>query len=116
MKKLGVHVETNKKVEKQTADSLVINGRPLKTHTVIWTSGVTNASFFKENQAHFTINERGKIVVDEYMQALPHVYVIGDSAATPYAGLAQTALHDALYVTKRIKGSQKNTGLSHPHA
>jgi len=44
------------------------------------------------------------VIVDEYMLALPHVYVIGDNAATPYAGLAQTALHDAIFVAKHIKG------------
>jgi NADH dehydrogenase len=107
LRKLGVHVETNKKVERQTADSLVVNGRALKTQTVIWTSGVTNAPFYSANAASFQLNERGKVKVNEYLQAADHVYVIGDGADTKYAGLAQTALHDALFVVKHLEGSTK---------
>jgi NADH dehydrogenase len=107
LRKLAVHVETNKKVERQTADSLVVNGRALKTQTVIWTSGVTNAPFYSANAASFQLNERGKVKVNEYLQAADHVYVIGDGADTKYAGLAQTALHDALFVVKHLEGSTK---------
>ena len=107
LKELGVHVEVNKKVERQTADALIVNGRPLPTQTVIWTSGVANAPFFSRNAKHFQLNERGKVVVDDFLRASEHVYVIGDNAATPYAGLAQTALHDAIFVAKHLKGSQK---------
>lgn len=104
LKSLGVHVQLNCKVERQTADSLIVNGKPLMTQTVIWTSGVANAPFFAANKDTFTLNERGKVVVDEYMQAAKGLYVIGDNAATPFAGLAQTALHDAIYVAKHIQG------------
>lgn len=105
--KLGIHVEVSKKVEKQTARELIVNGRPLHTQTVIWTSGVMNAPFYKENEEHFDLNDKGKVKVDEFMRARAHVYVIGDNANTPYAGLAQTALHDALFVAKHLGGSKK---------
>ncbi len=105
--KLGVHVETNKKVEKQTAEELIVNGKALKTQTVIWTSGVTNAPFFKQNESQFDLNDRGKVKVDEFMRSSAHVYVIGDNASTPYAGLAQTALHDAIFVSHHLKGAKK---------
>ena len=107
LKKLGVHVETNKRVEKQTAEALIVNGRPLSTQTVIWTSGVANAPFYASNATHFDLNDRGKVKVDEFMRARAHVYVIGDNASTPYAGLAQTALHDAIFVAKHLGGSKK---------
>jgi NADH dehydrogenase len=112
--KLGVHVEVNKKVERQTAGELYVNGRPLQTHTVIWTSGVANAPFYKENEAQFELNERGKVKVDEFMRSSAHVYVIGDNADTPYAGLAQTALHDALFVAKHLKGSKSTYRPKYP--
>jgi NADH dehydrogenase len=105
LKKLGVHVETNKKVEKETADELIVNGRPIKTQTVIWTSGVMNVPFYKQNETQFVLNERGKVTVDEFMRSSEHVYVIGDNAGTPYAGLAQTALHDAIFVAGHIMGA-----------
>lgn len=99
LKKLGVRVETNKKVESETADTLTVSGRPIKSTTVIWTSGVANHPFYKANSSHFSFAKNGKIVVDEYMQARKHVYVIGDNAVTPFSGLAQTALHDALFIS-----------------
>lgn len=107
LEKLGVHVETSKKVERQTADALIVNGRPIKTQTVIWTSGVMNVPFYKQNEAHFELNDRGKVKVDEFMRAGAHIYVIGDNSNTPYAGLAQTALHDAIFVAKHIMGAKK---------
>lgn len=107
LRSLGVHVEVNKKVERQTAEALIVNGRPLTTQTVIWTSGVANAPFFKANENQFELNERGKVKVDKYMRSSKHVYVIGDNADTPYAGLAQTALHDAIFVSKHLRGNTK---------
>lgn len=102
LKRLGVHVELNKKVEAATADTLVVSGRPIKSHTVIWTSGVANNPFFKANESQFTLAPNGRVVVDKHMRVDPHVYVIGDNAITPFGGLAQTALHDAIYVSKQI--------------
>lgn len=102
LKSLGVHVETNKKVEAETADSLIVSGRPIKSHTVIWTSGVTNNPFFKNNASQFELSPNGKVVVDAHMRADKHVYVIGDNAFTQYSGLAQTALHDGIFVAKHI--------------
>ena len=107
LKSIGLNVQLNMKVERQTADSLIVNGKPLSTQTVIWTSGVTNPDFYKQNQQHFTFNERGKVLVDEFMLTASGIYVIGDNAATPYAGLAQTALHDALFVAGHIAGKKK---------
>jgi NADH dehydrogenase FAD-containing subunit len=45
------------------------------------------------------------------MQASENVYVIGDNAATPYTGLAQTALHDALFIASNLERKQKNKPL-----
>lgn len=102
LKKLGVKVETNKKVEAETADSLIVSGRPIKSHTVVWTSGVANNPFFKENADQFELSPNGKVVVDTHMRADRRVYVIGDNAFTQYSGLAQTALHDGAFVAKHI--------------
>lgn len=107
LKKLGVHVELNKKVEAATADSLIVNGRPIKSHTVIWTSGVANNPFFKANESQFKLAPNGRVLVDTHMRADKHIYVIGDNAVTPFGGLAQTALHDAIYVAKQILGKSR---------
>ncbi len=102
LKKLGVNVQTGQAVEQATADSIIVGGKPLTTHTVIWTSGVTNHSFFKENKL-FTLAKNGRVQVDEYLRASQDVYVIGDNADTPFTGLAQTALHDAIFVAGNLK-------------
>jgi NADH dehydrogenase len=100
LKKLGVNVQTGKAVESATADSIMVGGKPIKTRTVIWTAGVMNHPFYKEN--NFELLPNGRVKVDEYMQAAPDVYVIGDNAGTQYTGLAQTALHDAQFVAKNF--------------
>ncbi|OJU96941.1 hypothetical protein BGO18_02040 [Candidatus Saccharibacteria bacterium 47-87] len=102
LKKLGVHVETNKKVEEATADSLIVNGRAIQSHTVVWTSGVANSPFFKANESQFTLAPNGRVVVDGHLRVDPHVYVIGDNAITAFGGLAQTAVRDGQYVAKQI--------------
>lgn len=101
LKRLGVHIYTNQKVEAETADSLVVNNKPIKSHTVVWTAGVTNNPFLKDNQ--FMFSSHGRVRVNEYMQAEPNIYVLGDNAETPYSGMAQTALYDALFVANNIK-------------
>ncbi len=107
LKKLGVKVQTGKMVEAATADDLVVSGKHISSHTVIWTSGVANNPFFTDNKQHFNLAKSNKVEVDEYMKAGKDLYVIGDNANTPFSGLAQTALHDALFVTDNLKRQHK---------
>ena len=99
---LGVQVMTNEKVEWQDDDEVFVSGRSIPTHTVVWTSGVSNNPFFEQHNHLFTLAPNKKVVVNEHMMVNAHTYVIGDNAMTTYSGLAQTALHDALYVVKDI--------------
>lgn len=106
LRRIGVEVELNKKVEKASADGIVINGKPLSSHTVIWTSGVANSPFFINNSDHFEFAKNGKIVVDPYLRTKDGIYVIGDNAFTPFSGLAQTAIHDAKFISKNFQRSR----------
>jgi NADH dehydrogenase FAD-containing subunit len=81
----------------------MVSGQPISSHTVIWTSGVANHPFYKKHEQYFEFAKNGRVIVDEYMRVREHLYVIGDNAATPYTGLAQTALHDALFVAGNLK-------------
>jgi NADH:ubiquinone reductase (H+-translocating) len=101
--KIGVTVMTNKKVEAASADDITIEGQKLETETIIWTSGVTNNPFFKQHEQIFRLAKNGKVQVDENLRGAPYAYVIGDNADTPFTGLAQTALHDAIYIAKHLK-------------
>lgn len=107
LERLGVNVQTGKAVELATAEHIMVNGKPIKSQTVIWTSGVANHPFYKNNASHFTFAKNGRIEVDAYLQATEGVYVIGDNAATPYTGLAQTALHDALFIAHNLNRSMQ---------
>jgi len=107
LNKLGVHVELNKKVEEQTVDSLIVSGKPIKSHTVIWTSGVANNPFFTNNADQFKFSPNHKVIVDSYLRESEHVYVIGDNAFTPFSGLAQTALRDGIYVAEHLNKNSK---------
>lgn len=111
LKQLGVHVLTDKKVEEQTADTLLVSGRPIRSATVIWTSGVATSPFYQANETQFVFSSNRKIVVDEYMRAAKDVYVIGDNAFTPWSGLAQTAISDAKFVARNLKRQQQGKSL-----
>jgi NADH:ubiquinone reductase (H+-translocating) len=112
LQKLGVKVRLNSKVEFETDTSLVVDGRSIPTKTVVWTAGVSNNPFFAKRANLFTLNNRGKVIVNDHLQVDKHLYVIGDNAVTPFSGLGLTAVHNATYVgndiTKKISG-HKNT-------
>jgi NADH dehydrogenase len=99
--KLGVKLYLGSIVQGETADELTVSGKPIRSHTVVWTAGVTNHPFFNEN--HFVNMGRGKVAVDTYLQAEDSIFVIGDNANTPFSGLAQTALIDGVFVAKNLK-------------
>ena len=101
LKRLGVRLYLGQAVQGETADELTVNGKPIRSHTVIWTAGVTNHPFFKDN--NFVLTNRGKVATDIYLQAEDGIYVIGDNANTPYSGLAQTALHDGDFVAQNLR-------------
>ena len=105
LRKLGVKLYLNQTVQAETADGLMVSGHSIDSHTVVWTAGVTNHPFFGANK--FSLNDRGKVVVDKYLQAEPDIYVIGDNADTPYSGMAQTALHDAKFLAGNLAGQAK---------
>jgi len=100
LKKLGIKIYTNAIVQGESSDELMVNNKPIRTHTVVWTAGIANNPFFKNNG--FVLMKNGLVAVDAYLQSEPNIYVIGDNANTPFSGMAQTALRDADFVSKNI--------------
>ncbi len=105
LRKLGIRLYLKQAVQAETADALMVSGKPIRSHTVIWTAGVTNHPFFKDNG--FPLTDRGKVIVDEYLQASPDIYVLGDNANTTYSGMAQTAVYDGLFVSNNLKREER---------
>ncbi len=101
---LGVKVLVNHKVEALTDDYIMIEGKKVPTHTAVWTSGVANHPFFGQHPDIFTLLDRGPrpVIVDDHMQAYKDIYVLGDNAAVPNAGVAWTAVRSARFVADHL--------------
>lgn len=100
LRRQGVKLYLKTAVKSQTADELFIGDKPIRSHTVVWTAGISNNPFFTEQ--NFQLAPNRKVRVDQFLQAEPGVYVIGDNADTPYSGMAQTALHDGITVARNL--------------
>ncbi len=113
LRKKGVKLYLKSAVQGQTADELLVNGKPIRSHTVIWTAGMANHPFFAEN--NFQLSKNGKVRVDQYMQAEPSIFVIGDNADTPYSGMAQTALYDGEYAAQALESIIRDKKAPEPY-
>ncbi|HKX24297.1 MAG TPA: FAD-dependent oxidoreductase [Candidatus Saccharimonadales bacterium] len=104
LRRQGIKLYLGQTVKAQTADELIVNDKPIKSHTVVWTAGMASNQFLAANG--FAL-ERGRIQVDEFLRAkgepAENIYVIGDNAITEYSGMAQTALHDAVFLAENLK-------------
>jgi NADH:ubiquinone reductase (H+-translocating) len=105
LRRKGVKLYTDSAVQGVAADQLIVGGSPIKSHTVVWTAGITNHPFFKNNG--FMLTTHGKVATNLYLEADDNVFVVGDNANTPYSGMAQTAMHDGEYVADVIKRRAK---------
>lgn len=100
LRRQKIRLYLGKQVSGQTADTLEVGGKPIRSHTVVWTAGMTNNVFFT-NQG-FQLAANHKVRVDDYLQAEPGIYVIGDNADTAYSGMAQTAIYDGSFVARNL--------------
>jgi NADH dehydrogenase FAD-containing subunit len=59
LRRKGVKLFTDSAVQGVAADQLIVSGNPMKSHTVVWTAGITNHAFFSNNG--FMLTPRGKV-------------------------------------------------------
>jgi NADH dehydrogenase len=110
LEKLGVNVMTAATVEGETAKELKLKGSSVPTESVVWTAGVSNHPFFAAHSELFQLNPKGgRVMVDEHLEAVKNIYVLGDNASTLYGGLAQTAVSDANFVARDLVLRLDNT-------
>lgn len=102
LKVMGIKVLTNHKVEALDEDSIVIDGTTYPTRTAVWTSGVANNPFFAAQGDIFNLAPNGRVNVNEYLEAIPHVYVLGDNNTVKNSGVAWPAMHQATFVAKHL--------------
>lgn len=111
LRMLGVNVFANRSLQgREDADSLLFDDMEMSSQTVIWTAGTEVNHFYNKLPANTQRDTVGRIKVTEQLELYPNsnIFIVGDAAATPFAGLAQTALFDGSFVSKvisaRIKG------------
>ncbi len=102
LKRQGVKVLVNHKVQKLDENTITVEGKEYATTTAIWTSGVANNPFFVTHHDEFTLAPNGRVNVNPYLEAIPHVYVIGDNNTVKYSGRAMPAMQQATHVAKNI--------------
>lgn len=114
LRALGVKLYLGQAVEGETADELTVNGKPIRSHTVVWTAGQANSPFFSANA--FPLSPRKKVMVDEFLRVKGEddIFVIGDNAETEYSGMAQTAIYDAEFIAHNfVKEAEHNPKLAY---
>lgn len=82
MVKHKVEILKNSAITEVTADEVRLkDGRTISTRTLIWTCGVQGNSFASKIDG-LSINNRGRVNTNEFMQAINHedVYIVGDAA------------------------------------
>jgi NADH dehydrogenase len=109
LEKMGVEVRLNAMVDSYDGKKLHFkNQDPIETYTVVWTAGVTSASFPGLKPEWL---EKGRILVNEFCQ-LPqarNIYAIGDIALMKtekypkgHPGVAQVAIQMGTYLGKNL--------------
>lgn len=103
LRSVGVRLLLGEAVIHETPGTLKLADRSIPTHTVVWTAGTANNPFFKSNAKQFEINQRGKVVVNDRLEADERLHIIGDNIEGYHSGLAQSAVRHGHYVGRLIK-------------
>ena len=100
---LGINIILGKAVAGEDAIGVYLKDIGFSARTIIWTAGVKATSVY-EKIAGLSLEKNGRIVVNESMMAVGvrDVFVLGDSASTPFAGTAQTAIYDGEYIASAL--------------
>lgn len=107
LQKLGVNVHLQCAVASADLSGVkLVDGKKIDAATIIWTAGVKAHPLLSTIDG-LSLDRRGRAVVDKLLRVPKHpsIFVLGDCAATPYSGMAQTAVEDGIFVAKVIKST-----------
>lgn len=106
---LGIEIHLNIQVESCETGKLCLSAGDLGADIIVWTAGSKPVNFYADNSQCFVPGFGGRVVVDEFLRprGIDDVYVLGDNADTKYAGMAQTALYDANFVSRNLLRQKK---------
>ncbi len=96
--RLGINIILNRAVTSEDEKGVYMKDIQLNSKTIIWTAGVRPSHVYK-TLVGLPLDKGGRILVDEHLrvEGMETVFAVGDSAATPFAGTAQTAIYDGHY-------------------
>lgn len=102
LKRLGIKVLVNHKVQALGGDTITIDGKDVSTKTAIWTSGVANNPFFASHGHYFQLAPNGRVNVNQYLEGYKDIYVLGDNNTVKYGGMAWPALDQGKFIAKHL--------------
>jgi NADH:ubiquinone reductase (H+-translocating) len=119
LKKLGVKVVTDVKVETVDEKGVIAGGNRIPSATVLWTAGVAASPIPK--MLGTKTDRAGRALVDPFLKIVdaPGVFVVGDAASLmqdghPVPGLAQPAIQEGRYVGRLIAKELKGRNVKRP--
>lgn len=109
LRDLDVNIFLRRRIVGEHVKEIYLKDMHLKTKTVIWAAGVSPNELYSKIEG-LSLDEKGRVIVDGFLQAKgnENIFAVGDGASAPYAGTAQTAIHEGRYVAGLI--SRKASG------
>ena len=114
LRMLGVNIFTNRTLNEQEVQKVIMSSMTVDTQNVIWAAGARINSLYATIPG-VTLSEKKRVVVTETL-ALPeykNIFIVGDGAATERSGLAQTAIYDGNYIgtqlARKVSGKEMQT-------
>jgi NADH:ubiquinone reductase (H+-translocating) len=119
LKKLGVKVTADVKVDKVDERGVIAGGSRIPSATVLWTAGVAASPI--PRMLGTKIDHAGRALVDPFLRVVdaPRVFVVGDAASVmqdghPVPGVAQAAIQEGRYVGRQIAKELKGQRVGRP--
>jgi NADH dehydrogenase len=108
LRRLGVDVRLNARVESVDADGALINGERLPAKTIIWAAGVKASPAGEWIGAETDPAGRVLVLPNLTVPDHPNIFVIGDTASVkshekPVPGVAPAAMQEGTYAGKVIR-------------
>ncbi|MGH8532545.1 MAG: NAD(P)/FAD-dependent oxidoreductase, partial [Gammaproteobacteria bacterium] len=120
LKKLGVEIFANNRVEAVDDTGVIVSGRRLEARTMFWAAGVMASPVAQWLAAEADSAGRLKVGPDLRAPGLPNVYAIGDAALShgwngqAVPGLAPAAKQGGAYAARHIRARIEGRALPGP--
>ena len=114
---LGINIILGRAVTGEDQHGVFLKDIKFNAKTIVWTAGVKPSHVYGLIEG-LTLDKGGHVLVDSEMRAqgFENVFAIGDGAATPNAGTAQTAIYDGHYSARVIAHSIRGEKVPDYHA